>query len=97
MPLLGAGINPAACKSLTNSIVITIADDLDVQIGVTNAINNTFCDGDNIVITATVNPNVAVNTYSFKLNNVNQQTSASGVYSSTTFPNSADIEVTALL
>ena len=49
MPLLAGNINPDACRSLTNSIVITIADDLDVQIGVTNAINNTFCDGDNVV------------------------------------------------
>ena len=32
MPLLGAGINPAACRSLTNSIVITIADEVDVQL-----------------------------------------------------------------
>ena len=35
MPLLGAGINPAACRSLTNSIVITIADEEDVQLNVT--------------------------------------------------------------
>ena len=42
MPLLGAGINPAACRSLTNSIVITIADEEIVQLAVTGAINNTF-------------------------------------------------------
>ena len=41
MPLLGAGIT-AACRSLTNSIVITIADEEDVQLNVTGAINNTF-------------------------------------------------------
>ena len=69
MPLFGAGINPAACRSLTNSIVITIADDVDVQVAVTNAINNTFCDGENITLTASINPALAVNTYSFKLNN----------------------------
>ena len=97
MPLQGNNINPAACRSLTNSIVITMADEIDVQIVITNAINNTFCDGDNIEITASVNPAVPVNTYSFKLNNVNQQTSASDVYSSTTLPNSANIEVVAAL
>ena len=54
MPLLGAGINPAACRSLTNSIVITIADEENVQLDVTGAINNTFCNGDNVVFTVPI-------------------------------------------
>ena len=66
MPLLGAGINPAACRSLTNSIVITIADEENVQLNVTGAINNTFCNGDNVVFTV-INP--AGTNYEFKLNN----------------------------
>ena len=64
---------------------------------VTNAINNIFCDGENITLTASINPALAVNTYSFKLNNVNQQTSASNIYSSTLLPNTANFEVIANL
>jgi hypothetical protein len=97
MPLLAGNINPDACRSLTNSIVITIAPDVNVQVVVTNAINNTFCENENVVLTASINPALAVNTYSFKLNNVNQQTSASNIYSSTLLPNSANFEVIANL
>ena len=54
MPLLGARINPAACRSVTNSVVITIADEEDVQLNVTGASSNTFCNGENVVFTVPV-------------------------------------------
>ena len=51
MPLLAGNIDPAACRSLTNSIVITIADEEIVNLAVTGAISNTYCSGDNVVFT----------------------------------------------
>ena len=42
----GAGINPAACRSLTNSITIISLNEVNVQLNVTGAINNTFCNGE---------------------------------------------------
>ena len=90
MPLLGAGINPAACRSLTNSIVITIADEEDVQLNVTGAINNTFCNGDNVVFTV---PAPAGTNYEFKLNNQPLQNGPSFTTSSTNITNNSVVSV----
>ena len=90
MPLLGAGINPAACKSLTNSIVITIADEEIVQLDVTNAINNTFCDGDNVVFTVS---NPAGTNYEFTLNGQPLQNGPSNTTSSTNITNNSVVSV----
>ena len=90
MPLLGAGINPAACRSLTNSVVITIADEEDVQLNVTGAINNTFCNGDNVVFTV---PAPAGTNYEFKLNNQPLQNGPSFTTSSTNITNNSVVSV----
>ena len=66
MPLLGVCINPAACRSLTNSITIISLNEVNPQLNVTGAINNTFCNGDNVVFTV---PAPAGTNYEFKLNN----------------------------
>ena len=90
MPLLGAGINPAACRSLTNSVVITIADEEDVQLNVTGAINNTFCNGENVVFTV---PAPAGTNYEFKLNNQPLQNGPSFTTSSTNITNNSVVSV----
>ena len=90
MPLLGAGINPAACRSLTNSIVITIADQVNVQLNVTGAINNTFCNGDNVVFTV---PTPAGTNYEFTLNNQPLQDGPSFTTSSTNITNNSVVSV----
>ena len=62
--LQAAGINPAACRSLTNSITIISLNEVNPQLNVTGAINNTFCNGDNVVFTV---PAPAGTNYEFKL------------------------------
>ena len=89
MPLLGAGINPAACRSLTNSIVITIADEVNVQLDVTGAINNTFCNGENVVFTV---PTAGTN-YEFTLNGQPLQDGPSFTTSSTNIANNSVVSV----
>ena len=90
MPLLAGNIDPAACRSLTNSIVITIADEEIVNLAVTGAISNTYCSGDNVVFTVT-SP-VGTN-YEFKLNNQPLQNGASNTTSSTNITNNSIVSV----
>ena len=90
MPLLAGNIDPAACRSLTNSIVIAIADEEIVNLAVTGAISNTYCSGDNVVFTVT-SP-VGTN-YEFKLNNQPLQNGASNTTSSTNITNNSIVSV----
>ena len=87
---MAGNINPAACKSLTNSIVISIADEEIVQPRRNKAINNTFCDGDNVVFTVT--SQLGTN-YEFKLNNQPLQNGPSNTTSSTNITNNSIVSV----
>ncbi len=68
-PLLGGVIDPAACQSTTNSITLTVLTPTAVTL-VSDAINETFCSGDNVVFTVT-NPIVGVTNYRFLQNGIN--------------------------
>ena len=90
MPLLGGNINPAACRSLTNSIVITIAPEETVNLAVTGPINETYCAGDNVVFTV-INP--AGTNYEFKLNNQPLQNGPSNTTSSSIITDNSIVTV----
>ena len=90
MPLLAGNVNPAACRSLTNSIVITIAPQEIVNLAVTGAINETYCPGDNVVFDV-INP--AGTNYEFKLNDQPLQNGPSATTSSTNITNNSIVSV----
>ena len=90
MPLLAGNINPDACRSLTNSIVITIAPNVNVNLAVTGPINETYCAGDNVVFTV-INP--PGTNYEFKLNDQPLQNGASNTTSSSIITDNSIVTV----
>ena len=68
LPLDGGNIDPDACPSTTDSITLTVVAPTAATL-VSDAINETFCSGDNVVFTVT-NPIAGVTNYRFLQNGV---------------------------
>jgi hypothetical protein len=76
LPLNGGNIDADACVSTTNSITLTVINNVAVTL-VSDALNETFCDGETVTFTATA---IASATYRFRVNSVVRQNNASNTF-----------------
>ena len=92
LPLDGGNIDPEACLSLTNSITVTVLNEVNVELVTTNAINNVFCAGENVIFT--VNEPIG-NNFEFIIND--QQIASGAINTTSTTLLSDDDEVTVIV
>ena len=89
-PLLNpTTIDPNACSSATNSITVTEVNNSSINL-FSNATNETFCDGQNVIFTATL---IASATYRFFAGGVLRQDDATNTYSSSILANNSNVRV----
>ena len=89
LPLDGGNIDPDACLSTTNSITITVLNSVAVTM-LSDALNETFCDGDLVTFEATSIPSA---TYRFSINSIVRQNTSSNTFEVSNLQNDDIVEV----